>query len=241
VSFRYPGAEEDALCNVSFTAWPGQTTALIGATGAGKSTVVNLIPRFYEVTNGASYVDGLDIREVAQHDLRAKIGFVPQKSILFSGTIASNLCYADAAGNVCKDVLDQSADIAQLTEFIATNPQGWAAPIAQGGANVSGGQKQRLAIARALVKQAPINIFDDSFSALDFKTDAALRRALRAQAGASTVLIVTQRISTIKHADQIVVLEDGKVVGHGTHSELMAHCETYREIARSQLSQEELA
>ncbi len=239
VSFRYPGAEEDALCNVSFTARPGQTTAIIGATGAGKSTLVNLIPRFYDVTGGAIYVDGVDIRQVAQRDLRDKIGYVPQKSVLFSGTIRSNLCYANE--NACEEVLEQSVDIAQMTEFIASHPQGLDAEIAQGGANVSGGQKQRLSIARALVKQAPIYILDDSFSSLDFKTDAALRRALRTQAGHSTLFIVTQRISTIKNADQIIVLDDGRLVGQGTHRELMATCDTYREIAMSQLSKEELA
>jgi ATP-binding cassette, subfamily B, multidrug efflux pump len=239
VSFRYPGAEEDALHDISFTAQPGQTTAIIGATGAGKSTVVNLIPRFYDVTGGAVYVDGTDIREITQHDLRTKIGYVPQKSTLFSGTIESNLRYANQTASA--GTLQQAANIAQATEFITTRPEGLAAEISQGGANVSGGQKQRLSIARALVKEAPIYIFDDSFSALDFKTDAALRQALKQHTSASTLLIVTQRIATIKNAEQIVVLDEGRVVGKGDHRELMKTCETYREFALSQLSQEELA
>ncbi|MHB0876425.1 MAG: ABC transporter ATP-binding protein [Anaerolineae bacterium] len=239
VAFRYPGAEEDVLQGISFTAQPGQTTAFIGATGAGKSTLVNLIPRFYDVTGGAIYVNGTDIRTVTQHDLRQAIGYVPQKSTLFSGTTESNLRYADEQAS--DETLRQAKDISQASEFIDAAPEGMAADIAQGGGNVSGGQKQRLSIARALVKQAPIYIFDDSFSALDFKTDGALRRALRANTGESTVLIVTQRISTIKNADQIVVLDEGRMVGRGTHHELMQDCETYREIALSQLSKEELA
>jgi ATP-binding cassette, subfamily B, multidrug efflux pump len=239
VSFRYPGAEEDALHDITFTAQPGQTTAIIGATGSGKSTVVNMIPRFYDASSGAIYIDGTDIREVAQHELRTKIGYVPQKSTLFSGTIESNLRYANEAAGA--GTLQQAAGIAQATEFITARPEGLAAEISQGGANVSGGQKQRLSIARALVKEAPIYIFDDSFSALDFKTDAALRRALKQSASASTLLIVTQRIATIKNAEQIVVLDEGRVVGTGNHRELMKNCETYREFALSQLSQEELA
>ncbi len=239
VSFRYPGAEEDALHNISFTARPGQTTAIIGATGSGKSTVVNLIPRFYDVTEGAIYVDGQDIRNVTQHDLRAQVGYVPQKSTLFSGTIESNLRYANEHASA--ETLQRAVDIAQAAEFISARPEGLAAEISQGGANVSGGQKQRLSIARALAKEAPINIFDDSFSALDFKTDAALRRALKQSAVNSTLLIVTQRIATIKNADQIVVLDEGRVVGKGAHRELMESCETYREFALSQLSKEELA
>ena len=239
VSFRYPGAEEDALHDISFTAQPGQTTAIIGATGSGKSTVVNLIPRFYDVTGGAVYVDGRDIRDVTQHELRSKIGYVPQKSVLFSGTIDSNLRYGDEKASA--GTLQQAADIAQATEFISARTEGLDAEISQGGANVSGGQKQRLSIARALVKQAPIYIFDDSFSALDFKTDAALRRSLRRNAGSSTLLIVTQRIATIKNAEQIVVLDEGRVVGKGNHRELMESCETYRDFALSQLSKEELA
>jgi ATP-binding cassette subfamily B protein len=267
VSFRYPGAEEDVLHDINFVAKPGQTTAFIGSTGSGKSTVVNLIPRFYDVTGGSILVDGVDIREVPQHELRDKIGYVPQKSTLFSGTVESNLRYADE--DASEEVLKEAADIAQASEFIETLPEKMEGEIAQGGQNVSGGQKQRLSIARALVKRAPIYIFDDSFSALDFKTDAALRRALREKLmsggdGASadgkdhsdgyggihsdgkarfpsTLLIVTQRVSSIKNAEQIIVLDDGRVVGKGTHQELMAGCETYREIALSQLSEEELA
>lgn len=239
VCFRYPGALEDALHDISFTALPGQTTAIIGATGSGKTTVINLIPRFYEITDGALLVDGVDVREVRQHDLRAKIGYVPQKSVLFSGTIESNLRYADE--NASAGDLQEAADIAQASEFISSKPEGMAVEIAQGGANISGGQKQRLSIARALVKKAPIYIFDDSFSALDFKTDSALRKALKEKTGSSTVLIVTQRISTIKNAEQILVLDEGKIVGKGRHEELMESCETYREIALSQLSKEELA
>ncbi len=239
VSFRYPGAEKDVLHDVSFVARPGQTTAFIGSTGSGKSTIVSLIPRFYDVTEGSILVDGTDIRQVTQHDLRDKIGYVPQKGTLFSGTIESNLRYADESAS--DDALKEAADIAQATEFIAATPEGLAAEISQGGANVSGGQKQRLAIARALVKKPPIYIFDDSFSAVDFKTDAALRRALKEKTAASTLLIVTQRVSTIKNAEQIIVLDEGRIVGQGTHHELMRDCETYREIALSQLSKEELA
>jgi ATP-binding cassette subfamily B protein len=239
VSFRYPGGEEDALHDLNFTAYPGQTTAIIGPTGAGKTTVVNLIPRFYEVSSGAILIDGVDIRQVTQHDLREKIGYVPQKNTLFSGTIESNLCYGDE--NTSDETLQDAINVAQATEIIKERPEGMAAEIAQGGMNVSGGQKQRLSIARALVKKAPVYIFDDSFSALDFKTDSALRRALREKMRSSTVLIVTQRIATIKNADQIIVLDEGRVVGKGTHSELMKSCETYREIAMSQLSMEELA
>lgn len=239
VSFRYPGAEEDVLHDINFTALPGQTTAIIGSTGSGKSTVVNLIPRFYDVTDGSLYIDGLDIREVKQSDLRDKIGYIPQKGILFSGTVESNLRYADE--NADMETLKSAADIAQATEFISTMTDGMASEISQGGSNVSGGQKQRLAIARALVKKPPIYIFDDSFSALDYKTDSALRKALKENTGSSTILIVAQRISTIKNAEQIVVLDQGRVVGKGTHKELMETCKTYREIALSQLSKEELA
>ena len=205
----------------------------------GKSTLVNLIPRFYDVTGGTVFLDGTDIRQVTQHDLRDKVGYVPQKSSLFSGTIDSNLRYADE--NASDEQIQEAADIAQATEFISTSPEGLETSIAQGGSNVSGGQKQRLSIARALVKQAPIYIFDDSFSALDFKTDSALRRALKDKTGSSTLLIVTQRISTVMNAEQIIVLDDGRIVGKGNHSELMKTCETYREIALSQLSLEELA
>ena len=239
VSFRYPGAEEDVLHDITFTARPGQTTAFIGPTGAGKSTVVNLIPRFYDVTEGSILVDGVDVRNVTQHDLRARIGYVPQKSSLFSGTIESNLRYADE--NAPEELLQEAAEIAQATEFIEAKPEKMETAIAQGGANVSGGQKQRLSIARALVKQAPINIFDDSFSALDFKTDSALRRALKEHAADSTLLLVTQRVASVKNADQIIVMDEGRIVGKGTHQELMKTCETYKEIALSQLSMEELS
>ncbi|HVN14680.1 MAG TPA: ABC transporter ATP-binding protein [Anaerolineales bacterium] len=239
VNFRYPGAEEDVLHGITFTAKPGQTTAFIGTTGSGKSTIVNLIPRFYEVTSGSISIDGIDIREVTQSDLREKIGYVPQKGNLFSGTIESNLLYADE--NALDEELQLAADISQSSEFINAKPEGMQTEIAQGGANVSGGQKQRLSIARALVKKAPIYIFDDSFSALDFKTDAALRKALKEHTGESAILMVTQRIATIKNAEQIIVLDEGKVVGKGTHEELMESCEVYQGIALSQLSKEELA
>ena len=239
VSFRYPGADTDALEHISFTAQPGQTTAFIGSTGAGKSTIVNLIPRFYEVTGGSILVDGVDIREVTQHDLRDKIGYVPQKSALFSGTIESNMLYADK--NATPEMLKSAIEIAQAQEFVSEKPEGMATEIAQGGTNVSGGQKQRLSIARAIVKKPPIYILDDSFSALDFKTDAALRRAFKEKTANSTLLVVTQRVSTIKNAEQIIVLDEGRIVGKGTHNELMENCETYKEIALSQLSKEELA
>ena len=239
VSFRYPGALDDVLRNISFSARPGETTAFIGSTGCGKSTVVNLIPRFYDVTEGAIYLDGLDIRQVRQSDLRDKIGYVPQKGMLFSGTIKSNLLYADQ--NAADEVLNEATTIAQAAEFITAKAEGLESEISQGGTNVSGGQRQRLAIARALVKKPPIYIFDDSFSALDFKTDSALRKALKQKTGDSTVLLVTQRVATVKNADQIIVLDEGRVVGKGTHNELMKNCETYQEIATSQLSKEELA
>jgi ATP-binding cassette subfamily B protein len=237
VSFKYPRAKKNALDNISFTALPGQTTAFIGATGSGKSTVINLIPRFYDVTTGSILVDGLDIRDVTQHDLRDKIGYVPQKSYLFSGTIESNLLFADE--NATEESLESALDIAQATEFVSSKPEGMESEIAQAGINVSGGQKQRLSIARALVKKPPIYIFDDSVSQLDFKTDAALRKALKKQTGDSTVLLVTQRVSTIKNAEQIIVLDEGRVVGKGTHDELMKTCEIYKEIAISQLELEE--
>jgi ATP-binding cassette subfamily B protein len=239
VCFRYPGAEEDVLHNITFTAQPGQTTAFIGTTGSGKSTIVSLIPRFYEVTDGGILVDGIDIREVSQHDLRERIGYVPQKSSLFSGTIETNLLYADPEAS--DDELKQATDIAQASEFIFDKPEGMQAEVAQGGMNVSGGQKQRLSIARALVKKAPIYIFDDSFSALDFKTDSALRRALKEKVAGSTLFIVTQRISTIMNSEQIIVLDEGKIAGKGTHAELMKSCEVYRGIATAQLSKEELS
>lgn len=239
VSFRYPSAEEDVLHDITFTSKPGQTTAFIGATGSGKSTIVSLIPRFYDVTEGAILVDGVDVRNVSQHDLRARIGYVPQKSSLFSGTIESNLRYADE--DAPAEVVEQAVEISQAADFINAKPEKMESEISQGGVNVSGGQKQRLSIARALVKQAPINIFDDSFSALDFKTDSALRRALKEHAADSTTLLVTQRVATVKNADQIIVMDEGRIVGKGTHQELMQTCETYKEIALSQLSMEELS
>jgi len=239
VTFRYPGALDDVLHDITFTARPGETTAFIGSTGSGKSTIVNLIPRFYDVTGGSIRVDGTDIRQVRQSDLRDRIGYIPQKGMLFSGTIESNLRYADQ--DASSETLNEAADIAQASEFITAKPEGFSAEIAQGGSNVSGGQKQRLAIARALVKKPPIYIFDDSFSALDFKTDSALRRALKEKTGDSTVLIVTQRVATVKGADQIIVLDEGRLVGKGNHHELMESCQAYQEIAYSQLSKEELA
>ncbi|MGB9593411.1 MAG: ABC transporter ATP-binding protein, partial [Anaerolineae bacterium] len=231
VHFRYPNALEDVLHDISFVAKPGQMTAFIGSTGSGKSTIINLIPRFYDVTSGAIYVDGLDIREVRQSELRDKIGYIPQRGILFSGTIESNLRYADE--DASDEAIRQAVEVAQAGEFVFATPEGLAAEIAQGGANVSGGQKQRLSIARALVKKPPIYIFDDSFSALDFKTDAALRRALREITHDSTVLVVTQRVSTVQNADQIIVLDEGRIVGKGTHRELLETCEVYREIVQS--------
>ena len=239
VSFRYEGADADVLEHVSFTARPGQTTAFIGSTGSGKSTLINLIPRFYDVTGGRVLVDGVDVRDIPQKELRDHIGYVPQKGLLFSGTIATNLRYGDE--DAPDELLGQSADIAQATEFISELEKGFDTEISQGGTNVSGGQRQRLSIARALVKKAPIYIFDDTFSALDFKTDARLRQALKGYTENATVFIVAQRVSTIMHAEQIVVLDEGRVVGIGTHRELLQNCETYREIAQSQLSKEELA
>lgn len=239
VSFRYGNAEEDTLSHISFTAKPGQTTAFIGATGAGKSTLINLIPRFYDVTGGAVYLNGKDIRTLSQKELRDNIGYVPQKAMLFSGTIDSNIKYGKEDADV-NEVL-AALDCAQATEFVSELPNGVESSIAQGGSNVSGGQKQRLAIARALVKKAPVYIFDDSFSALDFKTDAKLRRALTKYTENAVVLIVAQRVSTIMNAEQIIVLDEGKIIGKGTHKELLKTCPEYREIAESQLSKEELA
>lgn len=239
VSFRYHGAEEDMLKNISFKALPGQTTAIIGSTGSGKTTLVNLIPRFYDVTDGQLLVDGVDVREITQYELRNRIGYVPQKSTLFSGTIESNLKYANE--NASNDDLEEASEIAQAMEFIMEKPDGLSTEISQGGANVSGGQKQRLSIARALMKKTQIYIFDDSFSALDFKTDAALRKALKVKTKSSTIIIVAQRVSTIMNAEQIIVLDEGKIVGIGNHKELMGNCKTYQEIALSQLSKEELA
>lgn len=238
VSFKYPDAEEEILSDISFTAKPGETTAFIGSTGSGKSTLINLIPRFFDVTEGQILVDGVDIREVTQKDLRDKIGYVPQKGILFTGTIASNLRYGNP--DATDEEIREAAEIAQATEFIDSKPEGFDTKIAQGGTNVSGGQKQRLSIARAIAKNPEIYIFDDSFSALDLKTDAALRKALKKKTGNSTVLIVAQRISTILHAEQIIVLDEGKVIGKGTHEELLKNCEVYKQIALSQLSKEEL-
>lgn len=238
VSFRYPGAEEDVLQDISFTAKPGQTTAFIGSTGCGKSTLINLIPRFYDVTAGKIMLDDVDIREISQHDLRDKLGYVPQKGVLFSGDIASNILYGNPEGT--KEEMIEAAEIAQAAEFIEEKKKRYDSPIAQGGTNVSGGQKQRLSIARAIAKHPDVYIFDDSFSALDYKTDVALRNALKSKTSESTVLIVAQRISTILHADQIIVLDDGKIAGKGTHKELLKNCEAYYQIASSQLSEKEL-
>lgn len=239
VTFQYPGAEEPALSGVSFIATPGEVTAIIGGTGSGKSTLAGLIPRFYDVNGGRVLVDGVDVREMRQEDLRAKIGYVPQKAVLFSGTIASNIRFGRESAT--DDDVKKAATIAQAAEFIDQRPEGYDAPVAQGGTNLSGGQKQRLAIARALVRDAEIYVFDDSFSALDFATDARLRAALRAETGEATVFIVSQRIGTVMNADRIIVLDDGKVVGIGTHADLMKTCDVYREIAESQASLGEVA
>ena len=238
VSFRYPGAEEDVLHDITFTAKTGQTTAFIGSTGSGKSTLVNLIPRFYDVTEGKITIDGKDIRDVAQRDLRDRLGYVPQKGVLFSGDIASNILYGNPDGSEAE--MEEAAQIAQAEEFISHKKKKYHSPIAQGGSNVSGGQKQRLSIARAIAKHPDIYIFDDSFSALDYKTDVTLRQALKQKTKDSTVIIVAQRISTILHAEQIIVLDDGKVAGIGTHKELLKNCEAYYQIAASQLSEKEL-
>lgn len=239
VSFRYKGAEEDVLRSVSFAARPGETVAIIGSTGSGKSTLVNLLPRFYDVTSGTILVGGVDVRRLPLAELRGEIGYVPQKGVLMSGTISSNLRYGK--GDATDDELSEAARVSQSADFIAAREGSFESPISEGGSNVSGGQKQRLAIARALVRRAPIYVFDDSFSALDFKTDSALRQALRARAGKSTILIVAQRINTIMNADRIVVLDEGRVAGCGTHRELLETCALYREIATSQLAVEELA
>ncbi len=238
VSFRFPGADSDALEHISFTAKPGETTAIIGSTGCGKSTLLNLIPRFYDVTGGSVTVDGIDVRQMPQAQLHDLLGYVPQKGVLFSGTIDSNLKFGGE--HITDADVKKAAAIAQATEFIDAKPEGYQSPIAQGGSNVSGGQKQRLSIARAIAKDPKIYLFDDSFSALDFKTDVALRRALKAQTDNATVIIVAQRISTVLHANQILVLDEGRLVGKGTHAQLMASCPEYQEIARSQLSQKEL-
>ncbi len=239
VTFSYPGAEEPAIQHVSFSAKPGQVTAIIGGTGSGKSTLISLIPRFYDVDSGRILVDGVDVREMTQSDLRAKIGFVPQKAVLFTGTIADNIRYGKESATA--EEVGHAAEVAQAMEFIAGMKQGFESEVAQGGTNVSGGQKQRLSIARALVRRPEIYVFDDSFSALDFKTDARLRAALRKETAESTVLIVAQRVATVMDADQIIVLDEGQVTGIGTHMELMQRCDVYREIVSSQLSEEELA
>ena len=239
VNFRFPGADADALEDISFTAEPGKTTAIIGSTGCGKSTLLNLIPRFYDVTGGKITLDGVDLRDMPQSTLRAQLGYVPQKGVLFSGTIESNLKFGGE--QITDQDMQQAAEIAQATEFISGKPQGYQSPIAQGGTNVSGGQKQRLSIARAIAKNPKVYLFDDSFSALDYKTDVTLRRALKEKTGDATVIIVAQRISTVLHADQILVLDEGRIVGCGRHADLLANCPEYREIARSQLSEKDLA
>jgi ATP-binding cassette, subfamily B, multidrug efflux pump len=239
VTFSYPGAEESALSHISFSAAPGEVTAIIGGTGAGKSTLVSLIPRFYDIDSGHLLVDGVDVREMSQEHLRSKIGFVPQKAVLFSGTVAENIRYGKE--DATDEEVRHAADVAQATEFISEMQEGFDSGIAQGGTNVSGGQKQRLSIARALVRNPEIYVFDDSFSALDFKTDARLRAALKQETRESTVLIVSQRVSTVMDADQIIVLDEGRVAGIGTHRELMRSNEVYREIVSSQLSLEEIA
>ncbi len=239
VSFRYNNAESDVLANISFTAKPGETTAFIGSTGSGKSTLINLVPRFYDVTKGNIEIDGVDIRDLKQEELRDLIGYVPQKGVLFTGDIESNIRYGKELAEIPE--IDKAIEVAQAKDFVESTEEGIKTPIAQGGTNVSGGQKQRLSIARALVKKPPIYIFDDSFSALDFKTDSALRAALKKFTSDATVLIVAQRVSTIMNAEQIIVLDEGKVVGIGTHKELLATCKEYQEIAESQLSKEELA
>lgn len=239
VSFAYPGADERVLEDISFKAKKGQTIAFIGSTGCGKSTLINLIPRFYDVTEGAVRVDGVDVRDMAKQDLCSRLGYVPQKSVLFSGTIDSNIRYGRM--NASSEEVEKAAQIAQAAEFIEEKDEKYDSPIAQGGSNVSGGQKQRLSIARAIAKKPEILIFDDSFSALDYKTDVAVRRAIKQATGDTTTLIVAQRISTIIHADQIIVLDEGRIAGKGTHEELMKSCEVYQQIAKSQLSEEELA
>ncbi|MBR3644882.1 MAG: ABC transporter ATP-binding protein, partial [Lachnospiraceae bacterium] len=238
VNFRYPGAEEMALKDISFEAKPGKTTAIIGSTGCGKTTLLNLIPRFFDVTEGTITIDGVDIRNISQHKLREQLGYVPQKGMLFSGTIESNIKYAGE--DITDEAMKEAATIAQAVEFIDSKEDKYESSIAQEGSNVSGGQRQRLSIARAIAKNPKIFLFDDSFSALDYKTDLALRKALADKISDATVIIVAQRISTILHADQIIVLDDGAIVGMGTHEQLLADCETYQEIAKSQLSEKEL-
>jgi ATP-binding cassette subfamily B protein len=238
VGFKYPGADDYVLQDITFTAFPGQTTAIVGGTGSGKSTLVNLVPRFYDVTEGRILINQTDIREVTQHDLREKIGYVPQKSSLFSGTIESNIDYGNSTSQ--DGAVKKAAEIAQILDFINADDKGFQAEVAQSGGNFSGGQKQRISIARALAKNPEIFIFDDSFSAIDFKTDAAIRRALKKETVKATLLIVAQRINTVMNADQIIVLENGKIAGKGKHQDLMENCQVYRELALSQLSREEL-
>jgi ATP-binding cassette, subfamily B, multidrug efflux pump len=239
VEFRYPGAEEPVLRSISFHANPGETTAIVGSTGSGKSTLINLVPRFYDTTRGTVLVDGVDVRAMDRQDLWQRIGMIPQRAFLFGGTVASNVRYGDEQAT--DEAVWRALDIAQGRDFVEEMPEQLEAPIAQGGTNVSGGQRQRLAIARALARKPDIYIFDDSFSALDFRTDARLRAALARELGGATVIIVAQRVGTILHADRIVVLEDGGIAGIGTHDELMHSCETYREIVLSQVSEEEVA
>jgi ATP-binding cassette subfamily B protein len=238
VSFRYPGAEEPAISNISFETGPGEVTAIIGGTGSGKSTLVNMIPRFYDVSEGRVLVDGVDVRELAQDELRSKVGFVPQTAVLFTGSISDNIRYGNQEAT--EEEILRAAEVAQAASFVAEMPEGYDTAIAQGGANVSGGQKQRLSIARALIRKPEIYIFDDSFSALDFKTDAQLRAALKKETGDSAVIIVAQRVSTVMDADRILVLDDGELVGTGSHKELVRTCQVYREIVSSQLSEEEM-
>lgn len=239
VTFSYPGAEQPALCNISFSAGPGEVTAVIGGTGSGKSTLISLIPRFYDVDSGGVFVDGVDVRKLSQKELRAKIGFVPQSAVLFSGTITENIRYGKE--DASEEEIRHAAEVAQASEFISNMKDGYNSEIAQGGTNVSGGQKQRLSIARALVRKPELYIFDDSFSALDFKTDARLRAALKKETGDSTVIIIAQRVSTVMDADRIIVLDEGRIVGMGRHKELLQSCEIYHEIVSSQLSEEEIA
>jgi ATP-binding cassette, subfamily B, multidrug efflux pump len=239
VTFQYPGAEEPALSGVSFTAHPGEMTAIIGGTGSGKSTLAGLIPRFYDVNHGRVLVDGVDVREMTQADLRSRIGFIPQKAVLFTGTVAANIRYGRE--NASDEEIQHAAAVAQAIEFVDAMPEKFAAPISQGGINLSGGQKQRLSIARAIVRKPDVYVFDDSFSALDFATDAKLRAALRDETGNATVFVVAQRISTVINADRIIVLDNGRVAGVGTHAELLENNEIYREIVASQVSLEEVA
>jgi ATP-binding cassette subfamily B protein len=239
VTFSYAGAEQPALANITFTANPGQTMAIIGGTGSGKSTMINLIPRFYDIQEGSIQVDGVDVREMSQEELRAKLGFVPQQAVLFTGTVADNIRYGK--DDATQEEIEHAAATAQALDFITAMKDGFNSTVSQGGTNLSGGQKQRIAIARALVRKPEVYIFDDSFSALDFKTDAKLRRALKKETTKSTVIIVAQRVSTVLDADNIIVLDDGRIVGMGTHKELLKSSEVYREIVASQLSEEELA